>query len=266
MPAPLLKTALVTGAGRRIGRELALELARSGWAVAIHYQSSRADADAVVAEITASGGHAAALRADLAVPGEVADLIPGTGAALGAPPTCLVNNASLFETDSALTLTMESWRQHLAVNLEAPVFLARALALALPTDSTANVVNIIDQRVLRLTPEFFSYTIAKSALWTATRTLAQALAPRIRVNAIGPGPVLASIHQSAAEFAIEAGSTPLGHGTTPDEIAAALRFILASPAMTGQMIVLDGGQHLEWRGMPPLTAAAPKPSAGDDRA
>jgi NAD(P)-dependent dehydrogenase (short-subunit alcohol dehydrogenase family) len=160
------------------------------------------------------------------------------------PLSCLINNASEFDVDTVETLTPEGWDAHLDVNLRAPVFLAQALAHNLPAGMPANVINIIDQRVWRLTPDFFSYTISKAGLWTATRTLAQALAPRVRVNAIGPGPVLKSVHQTDGEFAAEARATPLGRGPSPEEIAAAVRFILASPSLTGQMICLDGGQHL----------------------
>jgi NAD(P)-dependent dehydrogenase (short-subunit alcohol dehydrogenase family) len=162
------------------------------------------------------------------------------------PPTCLVNNASEFLVDTVATVTAENWDTHLDINLKAPVFLARALYLHLPEGESGNVINIIDQRVWRLTPDFFSYTISKAGLWTATRTLAQALAPRVRVNAIGPGPVLKSIHQTENDFAAEVRSTLLKRGPSPAEIAAAVRFILDAPAMTGQMIALDGGQHLTW--------------------
>ncbi len=247
MTADLVKTVLVTGASHRVGRALALDFAAQGWRVGVHYGHSKPAADAVVGEITARGGRAAALAADLSDEKYLLSLVDRCRSALGAPVTCLVNNASLFEADDAPSMTPESWNRHLAVNLKAPVFLAQALYRGLAEDAEANVINIIDQRVWRLTPDFFSYTIAKAGLWTATRTLAQALAPRVRVNAIGPGPVLQSIHQSPEDFAEEAASTPLGRGTSPDEIAAAVRFILASAAMTGQMIALDGGQHLDWR-------------------
>ena len=239
-------TALVTGAARRIGRSIALALADAGYNIAVHYGWSRGEAEALVAEIGAKGRRAVAVHADLADAGSVAHLIPEVMNALAAP-TCLVNNASEFECDSIATLTLQSWARHLDINLKAPVFLAQALALNLPGRAQGNVINIIDQRVLRPTPEFFSYTVSKAGLWTATQTLAQALAPRVRVNAIGPGPTLRSVHQSAADFAQEQASTLLGRGSSPDEIAAAVRFILDAPAMTGQMIALDSGQHLAWR-------------------
>ncbi len=244
---PPRPTVLVTGAARRIGRAIALGLAECGWNVGVHYRGSLAEASNLAAEIRGMGVAAAALPADLARAEDLETLVPRCREALGAP-VCLVNNASEFQPDSLAAITGESWDTHLDVNLKAPVFLARALALGLPAEASGNVVNIIDQRVWKLTPEFFSYTISKAGLWTATRVMAQALAPRVRVNAIGPGPVLSSVHQTAAEFAAESRSTLLGHGPAPQEIAAAVRFILASPSMTGQMIALDGGQHLTWRG------------------
>jgi len=161
-------------------------------------------------------------------------------------PTCLINNASEFLLDTAASASFETWDTHLNINLKAPVFLAQSLALHMPDGISGNVINIIDQRVWKLTPDFFSYTISKAGLWTATRTLAQALAPRVRVNAIGPGPVLKSVHQTDADFLGEVQSTLLKRGPTPEEIAATVRFILDAPAMTGQMIALDGGQHLTW--------------------
>jgi NAD(P)-dependent dehydrogenase (short-subunit alcohol dehydrogenase family) len=236
---------LITGAARRIGRTIALDLARNGWTVAIHYRNSKDAAEEVVGEIVESGGRAAALFADLADIASVKALVPECVRVLGAPH-CLINNASEFQLDTVETVTVDSWHTHLDINLKAPVFLAQAMATHLPAGAHGNVINIIDQRVWKLTPDFFSYTISKAGLWTATRTLAQALAPRIRVNAIGPGPVLQSVHQTDHEFDAEVKSTILHRGPTPEEIAAAVRFILAAPAMTGQMIALDGGQHLTW--------------------
>lgn len=236
-------TVLITGAARRIGRAIALDLARQGWRVGVHYRRSAAEAEALVAEIRHAGGAAAALAADLASEADVAGLVPRCAEALGVP-VCLINNASEFLVDTVASATPESWDTHLDINLKAPVFLAKSLFLALPEGMSGNVINIIDQRVWKLTPDFFSYTISKAGLWTATRTLAQALAPRVRVNAIGPGPVLKSIHQTDDDFAREVASTLLKRGPTPEEIAAAVRFILASPSLTGQMIALDGGQHL----------------------
>jgi NAD(P)-dependent dehydrogenase (short-subunit alcohol dehydrogenase family) len=238
-------TVLITGSARRIGRAIALDLARAGWQVCVHYRRSASDAEALVAEIRDLGGVGAAVAADLASVADVEQLFPRCREVLGAP-VCLINNASEFLVDTIESMTPETWDTHLDINLKAPVLLARSLFLNLPEDAGGNVINIIDQRVWKLTPDFFSYTISKAGLWTATRTLAQAMAPRVRVNAIGPGPVLKSIHQTDAEFAREAGSTLLGRGPAPEEIAAAVRFILASPSLTGQMVALDGGQHLTW--------------------
>lgn len=239
------KVVLITGAGRRIGRAIALAMAREGWRVGVHYRKSRADAEALIAEIGAVGGTAVPLQADLASLADVGALIPRCSSALG-PVSCLINNASEFQPDTLATTTAASWHLHLDVNLKAPVFLAQAMAEQLPEDMPGNVVNLIDQRVWKPTPDFFSYTVSKAGLWAATKTLAQALAPRVRVNAIGPGPVLRSVHQTADEFAAEVDGTLLGHGPTSEEIAAAVCFILAAPSLTGQMIALDAGQHLAW--------------------
>jgi NAD(P)-dependent dehydrogenase (short-subunit alcohol dehydrogenase family) len=237
--------ALVTGAARRIGRAIAIDLAANGFDVAIHYRHSAREAEDAAEAARAFGGRSVALAADLADADALERLMPACREALG-PPQCLVNNASEFLPDTVETVSLSRWAAHHDINLRAPVFLAQALARGLPDGATGNVINIIDQRVWKLTPEFFSYTLSKAGLWTATRTLAQALAPRIRVNAIGPGPVLQSVHQTPADFAAEVAATLLQRGPTPDEIAAAVRFILAAPAMTGQMIALDGGQHLAW--------------------
>lgn len=242
---PHAPTVLITGAARRIGRAIALDMAHAGWQVGVHYRRSADEANALVDEIRRLGGTAAAIAGDLASQSDVASLVPQCSEALGAP-TVLINNASEFLVDSVASVTPGSWDTHLDINLKAPVFLAQSLFLNLPEGTAGNVINIIDQRVWKLTPDFFSYTISKAGLWTATRTLAQALAPRVRVNAIGPGPVLKSVHQTDADFANEAASTLLGHGPTTQEIAQAVRFILASPSLTGQMIALDGGQHLTW--------------------
>jgi len=237
--------ALITGAAQRIGRALALDLAAHGWTIGLHCRRSVDEADRLAAEIQAKGAKVAILKADLTDFAAVERLVPKCAAALGAP-TCLINNASMFTYDDVATLDPEVWDAQLAVNLKAPVFLAKALAAALPADTDGNVVNIVDQRVWKPTPRFFSYAVSKSGLWSATRTLAQALAPRVRVNAIGPGPVLKSAHQSDEEFRRQCEATILQRGTTPEEIARAVRFILDAPAMTGQMIALDGGQHLAW--------------------
>ncbi len=239
------RAALVTGAGQRIGRAIALDLADQGWAVAVHHHRSAEAAEAVVRQIAAAGGRAVALRADLSREAESAGLIARAVAALG-PLGCLVNNASRFERDEIDSVTRESWDGHLEANLRAPFVLAQGFAAALPAGRCGLIVNLLDERVWNLTPHFVSYTVSKSALWTLTRTLALALAPRIRVNAIGPGPALPSARQSDAQFARQCASLPLRRGTSPEEICQAVRFLLAAGAMTGQMIALDGGQHLGW--------------------
>lgn len=237
------RTALITGAARRIGRSIALDLAEAGWAVAIHYRNSSAEAEALAEEIRGGGGRAHTFQGDLADRQALDRLVAEVGRELG-PVTTLINNASEFLPDSIGNLDEKTWDLHLCINLKAPVFLSEAMAKQLPEDVEGNIINITDQRVWNLTPEFFSYTISKAGLWTATRTLAQALAPRIRVNAIGPGPVLRSIHQTDDDFEREKQSTLLKRGPSAKEIAAAVRFILATPSLTGQMIALDGGQHL----------------------
>ena len=245
-PAPSMpKVALVTGAAKRIGRALALGLAADGWAVALHYRTSKDEADSAVSAIVDAGGRAVALPADLRVEAEVQTLVPRAAAAFG-PVGCLINNASLFENDTAASADRASWDAHLETNLRAPLVLIQSFAAALPAEAAGAVINMIDQRVWNLTPYFLSYTVSKGGLWTLTQTLALSLAPRIRVNAIGPGPTLPSARQNDEQFSRQCESTPLRHGTTPEEILDAARFILAAPAMTGQMIALDGGQHLGW--------------------
>jgi NAD(P)-dependent dehydrogenase (short-subunit alcohol dehydrogenase family) len=211
----------------------------------VHYRASRAAADALVAEIARGGGQAVALAADLADESAVAGLVPRAVAALG-PLGCLVNNASSFENDTVATATRASWDEHIEVNLRAPLVLMQGFAAQLPEAASGAIINMLDQRVWSLTPYFVSYTVSKAALWTLTQSMALALAPRIRVNGIGPGPTLPSPRQSEEQFARQCAAVPLRRGTSPEEIAAAVRFILAAPAMTGQMIALDGGQHLGW--------------------
>ncbi|GAB4151467.1 MAG: SDR family oxidoreductase [Sphingomonadales bacterium] len=240
------QTVLITGAARRIGRALALDLAAHGWQVAVHYHGSAEDAAATVAMIEQAGGRAFALAADLADEAQATRLLARAGDHAGAPITALINNASVFEQDHWHDASRQGWDLHMAVNLRAPFVLSQAMAHALPAAMTGAIINIIDQRVWRLRPDFMTYTLSKSGLWTLTQTLAQALAPRIRVNAIGPGPVLRSIHQGPQDFAAEAAAVPLGHGPSLAEIGDAARFILAATSMTGQMIALDGGQHLAW--------------------
>src|SRR5262249_12308048 len=199
----------------------------------------------VVREVVAAGGRAAAIRADLLREEETEALVPQAAAALG-PLGCLVNSASVFENDAALAVTRESWDRHLATNLRAPFVLMQAFARQLPAEAEGAIINLLDERVWNLTPHFVSYTVSKAGLWTLTQTMALALAPRIRVNGIGPGPALPSPRQSEAQFARQVASVPLQRGPALDEIAGTLRFILATPSLTGQMIALDGGQHLNW--------------------
>jgi NAD(P)-dependent dehydrogenase (short-subunit alcohol dehydrogenase family) len=244
-PPPVPRAALVTGGGRRIGRALALALAEDGFAVAVHYHRSREPAEAVAAAIRAGGGAALALGADLADEGAVRALAPRIEGDFG-PLGVLVNNAGVFGDDTVATASRESWELHLAVNLRAPFVLIQEMAARLPAEAGGVVVNMLDQRVWSLTPYFVSYTVAKAGLWTLTQTMALALAPRIRVNGIGPGPTLPSARQSPEQFLRQRALMPLGRGTSPQEIVMAMRFILSAPALTGQMIALDGGQHLGW--------------------
>jgi len=239
------KAVLVTGAGQRIGRACALALAEAGFAVAVHYHASGTAAETVAATIRETGGKAVAIEADLIDENAVAALLPRAAEMLG-PIGVLVNNASVFEGDTVTSATRDSWDRHLAVNLRAPFILMQEFARALPEDVGGLIVNLLDERVWNLTPYFVSYTLSKAGLWTLTQTMALALAPRIRVNGIGPGPTLPSPRQSHEQFLQQSRSMPLRRGTAPAEIAAALRFLLAAPAMTGQMLALDGGQHLGW--------------------
>jgi len=238
-------TALVTGAAHRVGRALALGLAADGWLVALHYRNSATAAEELAREIADFGGHAVAIGADLAKESEVQTLIPRLIDQVG-PLGLLVNNASMFERDEAMTVTRSSWDLHMETNLRAPFVLSQGFAAQLPEGHAGSIVNIVDQRVWNLTPHFTSYTVSKAALWTLTQVLALSLAPRIRVNAIGPGPTLPSKHQTAEQFEQQCRAMPLQRGASLAELPAALKFILASPSLTGQMIALDGGQHLCW--------------------
>ncbi|PLX38372.1 MAG: short chain dehydrogenase [Hyphomicrobiales bacterium] len=237
--------ALVTGAAQRIGRAIAKDLAANGYAVAIHYRSSRAPAEELADEIRAAGYTAATVQADLADLSSVAGVMADANAALG-PVTLLINNASLFENDEIGGLDIDLWQAHMAVNLTAPCLLAEALAAQLPDGAEGNVINLIDQRVWKLTPQFFSYTLSKSALWSATKTMAQALAPRVRVNGIGPGPTLANERQSADDFKKQTDAVLLQRGPDLADFGRTVRYIVETRSMTGQMIALDGGQHLAW--------------------
>lgn len=237
--------ALVTGGAKRIGRAIALRLAHEGYAVAVHCRRSRREAEDVKAAIEGTGGRAEVVAADLADADAVGRLIAEAGAALG-PVTLLVNNASLFEPDEVQTLESDLWERHLAVNLRAPAFLVRDFARQLPDGQDGAVVNILDQRVWKPNPQFFSYTLSKAALLTATRTMAQALAPGIRVNAVGPGPTLAGSRQADEDFARQCAALPLRQHPTPNDIAEAVVFLAKARSVTGQMLAVDGGQHLAW--------------------
>jgi NAD(P)-dependent dehydrogenase (short-subunit alcohol dehydrogenase family) len=246
LPIPEIpKAALVTGAAARIGRAVAQALAADGYAVAVHYRRSAAPAQQLAEDIRKAGGKAVALQADLARETEVAGLIAAAAQELG-PLGVLVNNASIFERDEALTTTRESWDDHMETNLRAPFKLSQDFARQLPEGKDGVIVNLLDERVLNLTPHFTSYTVSKAGLWTLTQTMAQALAPRIRVVGIGPGPVLPSPHQTVEQFVRQYSLMPLQRPSSPAEIANAVRFILATPSMTGQVLLLDGGQHLGW--------------------
>ena len=252
IPESIPRSALVTGGARRLGRAIALALAGDGFDVAIHCHASGADAARTADDIRALGVRACVLTADLAIEADVEMLVPAAQAALG-PLGVLVNNASTFERDEWHDATRASWDAHIEPNLRAPFLLMQRFAQALPETAEGLVINMLDQRVWSLTPHFVSYTVAKAGLWALTQSMALALAPRIRVNGIGPGPAAPSPRQSAAQFARQAGSVPLGRGTSPEEVARAALMLLALPSMTGQMIALDGGQHLQWS---PLHAGA----------
>jgi NAD(P)-dependent dehydrogenase (short-subunit alcohol dehydrogenase family) len=243
------RAALVTGGARRIGRAIVLALHQAGYAVAIHAQRSLGEAETLRDEIARAGGRAAIVRADLADRAAVAGLVGAAVRAVG-PLSLLVNNASSFEPDEIGALDAARFDRQMAVNLRAPLFLAEAFAAQAQnpsTDPDASIVNILDQRVFRPTPHFVSYTLAKTALHTATRMLAQALAPRVRVNAVAPGPTVASARQSAEDFARQSESVPLGRGPDAEEIAAAVLYLAGARSVTGVTLAVDGGQHLAWR-------------------
>ncbi len=243
------KTALITGAAKRIGRASAMALAADGWQIGVHYGTSAHEAESLISQIEQEGGKAIALCADLGEAAAAADLIPRAAEALGGI-SLLINNASLFEPDDATTLTPDSWNAHLNINLRAPALLMQAFAAQdiWSDNSDACIINITDQRIDRLTPYFTSYSVSKVGLWTLTQTFAQALAPKhIRVNAIAPGPVLPNVRQSQAAYDKQASLVPLQHGATPDDIVQAIRFILSAHALTGESIAIDGGQHIAWQ-------------------
>ncbi len=241
-----VKAVLVTGAAKRLGRAIALDLARHGWAVAIHYNSSEKEARATAADAATAGVKVALLQADLSRESETAALIERAAQELG-PLTGLVNSASLFENDDWYSVSRESWDKHMETNLRAPFVLAQAFARQVPRDAHGAIVNLIDQRVLKPTPQFFSYSLSKASLKWMTTTLAQALAPRVRVNAVGPGPTIINARQSAADFDRQRESTVLGRGAEPQDVCDAVRYLLEASAVTGQMLAVDGGQHLIWQ-------------------
>jgi NAD(P)-dependent dehydrogenase (short-subunit alcohol dehydrogenase family) len=247
-------TALVTGGAKRIGRAIVEDLAAHGFAVAIHCNRSRIEADALAAAINASGGRAAVIAADLTDMDAVGDLVGQAEAALG-PLSLLVNNASLFEDDSVLDFDWRAWDRHFAVHVKAPALLAQNFARALPEGQEGLIVNMIDQRVWRPTPRYFSYALSKSTLWTATQMMAQSLGPRIRVNAIGPGPTLKNTRQDDSDFAAQVDGLILKRGPELPEFGATIRYLWEARSVTGQMIALDGGQHLAWQ-TPDVTGMA----------
>jgi NAD(P)-dependent dehydrogenase (short-subunit alcohol dehydrogenase family) len=235
--------ALVTGSARRLGRVLALAAAEAGYDVRVHHRDSAADAAETAGAVRRLGRAADVVAIDLDEPDAAGRLFDGAPG----PITLLVNSASRFADDRIGSLTAQGFDATIASNLRGPVLLAQAFARALPGERQGLIVNIVDQRVWRLTPQFFSYTVSKAALWTATQTMAQAMAPRIRVNAIGPGPTLANTYQAPEDFAAEAAALPLGHSVDPGDIGQALRYLIDATSVTGQMIAVDGGQHLAWR-------------------
>jgi NAD(P)-dependent dehydrogenase (short-subunit alcohol dehydrogenase family) len=240
------RAALVTGGAQRIGAAIARALARAGYAVAIHCHRSRRAAEELCSEIAKNGGKAGVVAADLSDHAEVAALIAAAVEVVG-PLTVLVNNAGEFEVDAFGELDRARFDRQFAVNLRAPLFLARDFAAQARDESDPSIINVVDQRVFRLTPRFFSYTLTKGALHTATTTLAQALAPRIRVNAVAPGPTLPSPRQDAQAFAQQAALVPLGRGPRPEEIAHAVLYLAGARSVTGVTIAVDGGQHVAWQ-------------------
>lgn len=246
----------MTGAGRRLGRAIAIALAEDGHDVVVHYEGSHEDAEKTAEDARSFGVKAVTLRADLLDRDQVRGVVPAAVEAIGAPLSVLVNNASIFEYDTLHSATTTSWDRHMASNLEAPFFLTQAFAAQVKGGirdengapvASACVINMIDQRVRKLTPEFSTYTLAKMGLWAFTQTAAQGLAPDIRVNGIGPGPTLRGTRQSEEHFAAQQENTILKRGSNIDDVLSALRFILCSHGLTGQLLCVDGGQHLAWK-------------------
>jgi NAD(P)-dependent dehydrogenase (short-subunit alcohol dehydrogenase family) len=241
----MTKTVLITGAAKRVGRSIALELAEAGYDIAIHYRESAREAEALRHEVERLGRRAALVKADLEDEASVEAMLPDAVAQLG-PVTALINNASTFVRDEVDDVTREGWDRQLMVNLRAPFVLMQQFARLLPAQAKGAIVNILDQRVWNYTPHFVSYTVSKAGLWTLTQTMALALAPRIRVNGVGPGPILANDNQSPEQFEIHWSSLPLQRQIDPAEVARVVRFLLEAPSLTGQMIAVDGGEHLAW--------------------
>jgi NAD(P)-dependent dehydrogenase (short-subunit alcohol dehydrogenase family) len=243
---PAKKSVLITGAAKRLGRAIALHLAESGWAVAVHYNNSQTEAEETVRALHLKGVHAAAINADLTLEDDTERLIARARAAVG-PLTALVNNASVFENDTIATMTRQSWDKHIEANLRAPLVLSRDFAEQLPEGQEGAIVNLLDQRLLKPTPQFLSYGVSRAGLHWLTVTLAQALGPRIRVNGVAPGPTLRNERQSEAHFKKQLESTILGRGAMPEDVARAVAYLIEARAVTGQMIAVDGGQHLIWK-------------------
>jgi NAD(P)-dependent dehydrogenase (short-subunit alcohol dehydrogenase family) len=238
--------ALVTGGARRIGRAIVEDLAANGWALAIHYNRSREDAERLAAGIRKSGGRATLVNGDFADFECLKRIVDQAAEALG-PPTLLVNNASIFEKDGVGALDRGLWERQMTINLAAPVFLAEAFAARLPDGVEGNVVNLLDQRIWKPTPRYFSYQISKSALYAATETLAQALAPQVRVNGIAPGPTLPSARQSQERFRQQTENILLRRPPELADFGRTVRYLVENRSITGQVIALDGGQHLGWQ-------------------
>jgi len=242
----MIGTVLITGAAARIGRYISKGLSDDGWTVIIHYNRSGSRAEELVTEINQNGGKAFALGANLSVPSERDRLIGEARTLAKRPLTALINNASTFNDDRTDSFTRSGYEHHMNVNLYAPISLARDFAAQLPEDANGCIINLLDQRVLNPDPSYFTYAISKAALLSATRTLAQSLAPSIRVNGIGPGPTLQNQVQSGDDFKQEKTTTLLGEGSPPETILDGVRYLLGAKAVTGQMIAIDGGQHLLW--------------------
>ena len=241
-----MKNVLVTGAAKRLGRAIALDLAAAGWNVAIHYHGSADDAESAATEARASRVKAATLKSDLSREDQSATLVARAATAIG-PLTALINSASLFENDDWQSASRQSWDDHIETNLRAPLVLSQAFGKQLPDGEQGNIINIVDQRVLKPTPQFLSYSLSKAGLHWLTTTLAQGMGPRIRVNAVGPGPTIRNARQSEDDFARQRDATILKRGAEPADICAAIRYLLDATAVTGQMLAVDGGQHLIWQ-------------------